>query len=351
MIGKKKLFSRILALTLAGSILPAIPIAAKEAEFEDEAVFVEEQKQNEQGNVCPTGGIGMYRLYNPNSGEHFYTSSAGEKSVLVSIGWNLEGFGWNAAKDQSVPVYRLYNANAGDHHYTTSKAERDHLLSVGWRDEGIGWYSDPNQGIILYREYNPNAKAGAHNYTTSLNEHKGLIKAGWRDEGTAWYGETWNWKNRSDIWNEFLTSKAYRKWTSATVRNAKGLEYTVMDYDADGSTELYLRFNDGMGFGFNWLFSLDANQQPYLVDSCYGFAPYQYCRSKNLILVPNEFKNAPMLWMSNLAAIENGKLVSKLTVVFDNGQYKINDKQVSAAEADAARANSQCDYPNFHPVP
>ena len=33
----------------------------------------------------------MYRLYNPNSGEHFYTADASERDHLVDVGWNYEG--------------------------------------------------------------------------------------------------------------------------------------------------------------------------------------------------------------------------------------------------------------------
>ena len=36
----------------------------------------------------------MYRLYNPNSGEHFYTSSEAERDSLISVGWDYEGEGW-----------------------------------------------------------------------------------------------------------------------------------------------------------------------------------------------------------------------------------------------------------------
>jgi hypothetical protein len=84
-------------------------------------------------------------------------------------------------------VYRLYNPNAGDHHYTASTSERDHLKKVGWRYEGIGWYSDDAKGVRVYRQYNPNAKAGAHNYTTSKSENDYLVKVGWRAEGVGWY--------------------------------------------------------------------------------------------------------------------------------------------------------------------
>ena len=130
----------------------------------------------------------MYRLYNPNSGEHFYTASNYEARSLVSAGWRYEGVGWMAPATSSAPVYRLYNPNAGDHHYTTSAYERDHLKSVGWRDEGIGWYSDDAKTVPLLRQYNPNARAGAHNFTASTYERDSLVKAGWRDEGIGWYG-------------------------------------------------------------------------------------------------------------------------------------------------------------------
>ena len=130
----------------------------------------------------------MYRLYNPNSGEHFYTASAGERDHLVKVGWRYEGIGWYAPEWSHNPVYRLYNANAGDHHYTMSAAERDMLIKVGWRYEGIGWYSDDAKGVALYRQYNPNARAGSHNYTTNKAENDMLVRVGWKAEGIGWYG-------------------------------------------------------------------------------------------------------------------------------------------------------------------
>lgn len=131
----------------------------------------------------------MFRLYNPNSGEHFYTANAAERNYLASVGWNYEGIAWKAPEKSNIPVYRLYNPNAGDHHYTTNSAERDMLVSLGWNDEGIGWYSDEAEGAPLYRLYNPNAtQAGAHHYTTNAAERDMLIGFGWNDEGIGWYG-------------------------------------------------------------------------------------------------------------------------------------------------------------------
>lgn len=132
----------------------------------------------------------VYRVYNPNSGEHFYTEDVDERNYLVSVGWRDEGIGWQAPKNnKEVPVYRLYNPNAGDHHYTIHADERDHLVSVGWRYENIGWYSDSWKGVEILRVYNPNAKmAGAHHFTTSEIERDHLTSVGWKNEQIGFYG-------------------------------------------------------------------------------------------------------------------------------------------------------------------
>lgn len=149
----------------------------------------------------------MNRLYNPNSGEHFYTKDTKEKDVLVGLGWKDEGIGWVAPTEEygDEPVYRLYNPNAGDHHYTKDSRERDALVAAGWKAEGIGWYSaadttafEPMSSLYagatgtvshldLFREYNPNAKAaGSHNYTLDEAENDFLCSIGWIPEGIAW---------------------------------------------------------------------------------------------------------------------------------------------------------------------
>ncbi|MDO4537834.1 MAG: hypothetical protein Q4B54_06690 [Coriobacteriales bacterium] len=125
----------------------------------------------------------MWRLYNPNSGEHFYTGDGAEMRNLASLGWYLEGVGW-VAPLEGDPVYRLYNPNSGDHHYTLSSGERDLLEAEGWTYEGVGWMS--GGGVQVLRQYNPNAKSGTHNFTTSAGEAAGLEASGWSGEGVAW---------------------------------------------------------------------------------------------------------------------------------------------------------------------
>ena len=143
-----------------------------------------------QCKITVTGSkpVDMHRMYNPNSGEHFYTGNIAERDFLISVGWNYEGVGFKAPKTSNTPMYRLYNPNAGDHHYTYNKAERDYLINVGWNDEGIGWYADDNKEIPQYRLYNPNATgAGSHHYTDKIGERDYLISIGWKDEGIGFY--------------------------------------------------------------------------------------------------------------------------------------------------------------------
>lgn len=131
--------------------------------------------------------VQMFRLYNPNSGEHFYTGSAEERDTLMEAGWNYEGVGWNAPMADGLPIYRVYNPNAGDHHYTGSMEEVNNLVAVGWNYEGVAW-NTPIVGMPVYRLYNPNAFSGAHHYTPSTIERDHLISLGWKYEGIAWNG-------------------------------------------------------------------------------------------------------------------------------------------------------------------
>lgn len=177
-------------------------------------------------SAASSGEVTMYRLYNPNSGEHLYTMDASEKSRLVTVGWKDEGEGWIAPEKSNTPVYRLYNPIAGDHHYTMSKTEHDNLVSAGWNSEGIGWYSDDAKSLPLYREYNPNAVTGTHNYTLNRDEHDYLVSAGWVDEGIGWYGVS------TDVLNSISLSEASIPLKIGKTKTIKVL-YNPINYAGD----------------------------------------------------------------------------------------------------------------------
>ena len=109
--------------------------------------------------------VPLYRIYNAQTSEHFYTTDRAERDSICSIGWVYEGVGWMVPLFSDLPVFRLYNPYAGDHHYTPSVVERDNLVEHEWRFEGISHYSAVDEAIPVYRQYNPNAWTGTHNFT------------------------------------------------------------------------------------------------------------------------------------------------------------------------------------------
>jgi uncharacterized protein YvpB len=139
-----------------------------------------------QAKAAPAPTIAIYRVYNPNSGEHLHTMNSYEKDHLVKVGWRYEGISMRVPLT-GRQLFRVYNPNSGEHFYTLDGKERDHLKRVGWRYEGIAWHT-PWAGMPMYRVFNPNSRgAGSHHYTMLLSERNTLLKAGWRNEGISWY--------------------------------------------------------------------------------------------------------------------------------------------------------------------
>ena len=140
---------------------------------------------------APEGTSVLYRLYNPNSGEHIYTQNPGEVENAYYAGWNFEEVSWYSPQnpEDGKPVYRLYNENGGEHHYTSDEHEKNALVEMfGWKYEDISWYdSEEGKGDPVYRLYNPNKFANNHHFTLDQSERDALIKLGWEDEGVAFY--------------------------------------------------------------------------------------------------------------------------------------------------------------------
>ncbi|HHB0784432.1 TPA: CAP domain-containing protein [Enterococcus faecium] len=133
----------------------------------------------------------MYRLYNPNNHEHFYTSSTKERDHLVKIKWgNYEGPAWEAPASGGHLVYRLYNKGLRDHHYTASWDEVKWLTqNYGWTYEGPAWRSAEKNNHPIYRLFLPGVTSGSHHYTGNWKEVQWLTKNyGWKYEGVGWYG-------------------------------------------------------------------------------------------------------------------------------------------------------------------
>ena len=136
-----------------------------------------------------------YRLYNPNTFIHFYTTDANEYNILGNSGWTQEGVSSRVVNGvatidsvDAIPYYRLYNPNTGVHFWTTDANEYNVLGNSGWTQEGEDGYIFPSQvssTVPWYRLYNPND--GKHFWTLDANEKNVLIDAGYNDEGIDGY--------------------------------------------------------------------------------------------------------------------------------------------------------------------
>lgn len=145
------------------------------------------RSEGRAGTGNATSVTTLWRLYNPYTGQHLYTSDDAERNRLRYYGWNYEGVAWDAPTSGSAPVYRLYNQYNGDHHYTMSSQEYANLKAAGWTQEGVGFYSDESSsGVPLYRLFNPFETVGTHHYTLDSSERDTMIRNGWRYEGECW---------------------------------------------------------------------------------------------------------------------------------------------------------------------
>lgn len=144
----------------------------------------------------PVGNKPVARYYNTQSGTHFYTIRASEKTYVKDFPrFNFESEPFKASVEPVAglnPVHRFYNLNLGVYFYTISESERAFVVAnlPQMRYEGIAWYAQPSSGgstIPLYRFYNRDK--GVHFYTVSATE-RASVKANlpqMNDEGIAYY--------------------------------------------------------------------------------------------------------------------------------------------------------------------
>ncbi len=96
--------------------------------------------------TAPIGGVSAvtdYRMYNPNNGQHYLTTSTGERNFLMVRGWEYEGdeaFVYPSQVTGSTLIYKLYQTLNGEHLYTDSAAENAYILA---NDNGIWQANTP----------------------------------------------------------------------------------------------------------------------------------------------------------------------------------------------------------------
>lgn len=160
----------------------------------------------EAGYQALWNGFSVYRMYNPITSEHLFTTDMQEYISLTAHDWRQEGTAWASPIAGTKGVYRLYNAALGSmakmsHHYTTDKAEADNLVkNWGWVYDNGGapiFYSAEDDSGTFYgtspvcRLYNDGLSA--HHYTLDKGEYDSLIaNQGWSGEAVAFYAGAGN---------------------------------------------------------------------------------------------------------------------------------------------------------------
>jgi hypothetical protein len=132
----------------------------------------------------------IYRLYNPKSESHFWTSDVNERNNAVSNrSFSSEGIGFYSATSVTTkPVFRLYNPKSESHFWTSDVNERNNAVSrFGFKYEGIAYYSATSVTTNpVFRLYNP--KTGKHFWTSDVNERNNAVsRFGFKYEGIAYY--------------------------------------------------------------------------------------------------------------------------------------------------------------------
>jgi Repeat of unknown function (DUF5648)/Bacterial Ig domain len=146
----------------------------------------------------------VYRFYEPQSNDHFYTMSLAERNEIIatypSSEWTYEGVAFHAFPSHvagSVPLYRFWSAQFVGHFFTASEAEKNSVIAnyppSEWNYEGIAFYVYPatwkGAGSPVFRFWSPSFRQ--HFYTQSAAEKNSIIAndppSEWTYEGINFY--------------------------------------------------------------------------------------------------------------------------------------------------------------------
>lgn len=186
-------------------------------------------------------GVTIWRLSNPYTGEHLFTTKKSEYDQRASEGWKAEGTGWEAPTSGD-PVYRLYNPYTGEHHYTQSQQESKSLQDLGWTYMGTvdqppqssGSGSDQNLSVKVYKVHHPGTNG--YVYTTDEGILPGFLDGGrWMLEGVY------------DSWDEVV----FTPGAKYGVRTPDHKTYIYLDDENEWKTNLQLGCED-VGPGKGW---------------------------------------------------------------------------------------------------
>lgn len=181
-----------------------------------DTIYVDQKLELFETNKTQVQQTAVYRIYNTETKEHFYTTSLDEINGLVNAdpAWIKEGVAFQAPAESNTPVYRLINIKSSEHFFTADNTLANKMITENSKD---GWQNDTSltayqhdtasKTIAFYSAdataentpvlnlYNAEAGIGQHFYTTSSTEAD-IAKSqfSWKEygsfdkkDGVAWY--------------------------------------------------------------------------------------------------------------------------------------------------------------------
>jgi hypothetical protein len=111
-----------------------------------------------------TGASDVYRLFNPTTGDHFYTATAAEKDAAAAAGYQVEGTvgaAFTTPTTGSEAVTRYLQASTGQHFYSNNENEAGNLSALGYQKEGVAFYTPKPQTAASVMQPNQNSSASS----------------------------------------------------------------------------------------------------------------------------------------------------------------------------------------------
>jgi len=143
-----------------------------------------------ESSFPPGGGLGVYQLYNNKLDRHLYTWNYAEVLSAGAAGYTNEGTAFWLDSNPTyvtIPVARLYNPQTGDHLYTADQYEINavNCLKPTYVNEGQMFVASQDSSTGDSPVFRLRAPNGFHIFTISVNEKNQLLSKGYALENSA----------------------------------------------------------------------------------------------------------------------------------------------------------------------
>ncbi|MFA6159633.1 MAG: SpoIID/LytB domain-containing protein [Parcubacteria group bacterium] len=254
--------------------------------------------------------VPVFRFYSTINGDHMYTASNSEKGILANMtisGYQYEGiafYGYSSRVTNSFPVYRFYSPSHRNHLYTISESERNQLSESDYQYEGIAFYAYATQlmgSSPIYRFYD--SQIGDHFYTASENEKNNLLLS---ELGPEIPVGLWNYGSRTALKDDpfkISANKAYniKNRDGNIVAQIDGNTQTRVTYDSDSYLKVYSSVSETKSKYVFYFDAVDGDNSTLIFDVNRPNSIYDQYRGKIKI----QYTDSANLWVINTLPLEH----------------------------------------------